>query len=230
MIDKNPYENYDEVDIPDFGSKKDPSLTDEIDRSIFKMDDEDEEYYDDNEYDEGPKYRKVKQPAITAAIVIMVALLIMSIVGLAFGLAKKKAYDALKAEHDQYVTKATANESTLNTKIADLEKQIADLTKGPETNVPEGGAVYQVAATNGLAVRSGASANNGFADYDKLPDDIKNMCDANEGAVYINYGSTFTVYETTTEKYSEGTRIWGRIADNAWVCLKTNDDDYCVKQ
>ena len=229
MMDKNPYENYDEVDIPDFGNKHDDGLTDEIDRSIFKMDDDD--YYDEDEYDDEPKYRKVKQPVIVASAIIMALLLALAIAGMAYGMAKRKAYNTLKTDYEQYVTKATATESALNSKIAELEKQISDMTNGTTLANPDGSAsTYRVAATSGLAVRSGASANNGFADYDKLPEDIKAMCDEDGGAVYINYGSVISVLETQTENYSEGTRVWGRIADNAWVCLKTNNDDYCIKQ
>ncbi|MBR2577778.1 MAG: hypothetical protein IKE38_02490, partial [Erysipelotrichaceae bacterium] len=218
-----------EVDIPDFGNKHDDNLTDEIDRSVFKMDDDDD-YYDD-EYDDEPKYRKVKQPVIIATAVILALMVALAIVGWVFGLSKNKAYKTLKADYDQYVTKATATESALNSRITELEKQISDMTSGTTPSDPgSGSAAYQVAATSGLAVRSGASANNGFADYDKLPEDIRNMCDADNGAVYINYGSIINVLETYTENYSEGTRVWGRIADNAWVCLKTNGDDYCIKQ
>ena len=59
--------------------------------------------------------------------------------------------------------------------------------------------------------------------------DLK-AANASMRSVYINSGATFKVLETKTENYSEGTRVWGRVADNAWICLKTNNDDYCVKQ
>ena len=230
MTDRNPYEKNDDVDIPDFSSSKKDDYSDDIDRSLFDMDDEE---YEDEYYEDEPKYRKVKEPVIIVSAIIMIVLLAVAIAGLLFGLNKKKAYDTLKADYDQYVSKATATENSLNAQITELKKQIEDITKGGSSDPSSDGseaATYKVVASNGLAVRTGASATNGFADYDKLPDDIKKNCDANDGTVYINYGSTFKVLETKTENYSEGTRIWGRIADNAWVCLKTNNDDYCVKQ
>ena len=230
MTDRNPYENGDGVDIPNFGSIREDDQDSRKERSLFRAEEEEDDGYYDDEYDDEPEYRRVKKPAIIATAVIMALLLALAIGGFAWGLARKKAYDTLKADYDKFVTKATSTESPLNARITELEKQIADLTKGPETGTADGEAVYQVAVTDGLAVRTGASANKSFADYDALPDDIKALCEANDGYVYINYGSNVTVYETVTENYSEGTRIWGRIADNAWICLKTNNDDYCVKQ
>ena len=160
----------------------------------------------------------------------MAVLLVIAILGLVYGLNKKKAYDSLKTEYDQYISKATATESSLNAQINSLQKQIDDLTKGGSTEPVSGDNLYKVAATSGLRVRKGPSANTDYADYDKLPEDVKKLCDAGDGEVYLNYGSTINVLETKTENWSEGTRVWGRIADDAWICLKVNDDDYCVKQ
>lgn len=231
MTDRNPYEKNDDVDIPFFSSKNDETGED-IDRSVFDTDDEDEDY-EEEYYDDEPRYRKVKEPIVIVSIILMIVLLAVAIAGILFGVNKKKAYDTLKADYDQFVTKANATESSLNAQIAELKKQIADITNGGSDQSgqsTEDGSTYKVVATGGLAVRTGASATNGFADYEKLPDDIKKNCDANDGSVYINSGATFKVLETKTENYSEGTRVWGRVADNAWICLKTNNDDYCVKQ
>lgn len=236
MNERNPYENQGSVDIPDFSSLK--ADDDDIDRSIFKMNDEaddqyDEDYDDEDEdddddlYEKEPTYKSVRTSALVLGLVLIVVLLIISIVGLTYGFSKKKAYSNLKAEYDQYTTKANANETALNAQIAALQKQVAELQSG---NVPvaEGGETYKV-KVDMITVRSGASASNAYADYDKLPEDVKKVCDKNGDYLYIAGGKSFTVLETKSENTSAGKRIWGKIADNAWVCLNDNGEDYCSK-
>lgn len=222
MTDKNPYENQDSVDIPDFSSLKTDDTNQDIDRSIFSMDDEDEEEYEE---DEEPKYRRVKQPIIIATGVLLVILLVLSIAALIYGLNKSSAYKDLKAQYDAYQTNAAAKEADLNNQITALKKQVEELTKASQGEA-SGDNLYIV--NLGVSVRKEANTN-AYADYKSLPQNIQQLCDENDGVVIIRQGSSVNVLETKTENSSSGTRIWGRIADNAWICLKQGDDEYCTK-
>lgn len=222
MTDKNPYENQDSVDIPDFSSSKSDDTTQDIDRSIFDMDDEDEEEYEE---DEEPKYRRVKQSVIIAAGILFVILLVLSIVTLVYGLNKRAAYKDLKEQYDAYQTNVAAKEADLNNQISVLKKQLEEATKGSQVD-QAGGDLYIVHL--GVSVRKEANTN-AYADYNSLPQSIQQLCDENDGVVIIRQGSSVNVLETKTENSSEGNRVWGRIADNAWICLKQGDDEYCTK-
>ncbi|MDO4500764.1 MAG: hypothetical protein Q4B60_05750 [Erysipelotrichaceae bacterium] len=232
LNEKNPYENENSVDIPDFPSIK--AEDDDIDRSIFKMDlddeyeeDEDEYYDEEDDEEEEPTYLNVRKSVVTVTAILLVVLLAVSVIGLAYGMSKKKAYTTLKTEYDQYVSKANGTETALNAQIAALQKQVAELEKG---NVPvaEGGETYKV-KVDMITVRAGASASNSYANYNNLPDNVKSVCTKNGDYVYIAGGKSFTVLETKTEELKSGKRIWGRIADNAWVCLSDNGEAYCAK-
>ena len=223
MTDKNPYENQDSVDIPDFSSLKTDDNTSDIDRSIFNMDDEDEEEYEE---DEEPKYRRVKQPVIIATGIVLVVLLILSIAALIYGLNKNSAYKDLKVQYETLQTNSAAKEADLNNQIAALNKKIEELTKGTSGDVT-GDNVYTVNV--GVSVRKEANTN-AYADYKSLPQSIQQLCDENDGVVVIRQGSSVNVLETKTESSSSGNRVWGRIADNAWICLKQGDDEYCTKK
>ena len=222
MTEKNPYENQETVDIPSFSSSND----DEIDQSIFKMEDEE---FDEDDYEDEPAYRQVKRPVIIVTIVLIAVLLGLSIFGLVSAASKKKAYNQLKEEYDAYVTRAAANESSLNAQIANLQAQLAQTSVTPiDGSGDKGGSViYKIAVDNGLSVRKGPSTSESYADYSKLPDDVRELCDDNgESGVFITNGAKVKVLETKTDS----TMIWGRIAENAWICLKNGSEDYCVKQ
>ena len=224
MTDKNPYENQDSVDIPDFSSLKSDDTTSDIDRSIFNMDDDE----DDEEFEEEEEvvYRKVKQPVIIATAIVLVILLILSIVALVYGLNKKAAYNDLKVQYETYQTNAAAKEADLNNQIATLKKQIeeaANANKQDTTN-----ATKYVVVANSIRVRSGAGASNSFADYDKLPDAVKQLCTKAGDEVFIGKNATLDVLETKTEAGTNN--VWGKIADNAWVCLNYGGEEWAAKK
>ena len=82
----------------------------------------------------------------------------------------------------------------------------------------------------GLMVFSVIGAGTGYeiANYDKLPNDIKDLVlyDAASKTITTKAGK-FPVYET---KEDTSKNLWGRIADNAWVCLKYQGEDWGTKQ
>ena len=201
MTEKNPYENQETVDIPDFPSIK--SDTEDIDRSVFKMDDDfNEDEYDEDEYDEEPTYRKLRQPVIVATAIIMAVLLGLSIFGIVYGLGKKKEYNTLKEEYDAYVSRATANESSLNAQIAALQAQISQPTN--EEGSKEGAGNYRV-VVDAINVRKEASTTS-------------------DALGVLNNDDTVKVIETT--KDSSG-NLWGKIDFNGqtgYFCIKLGSD------
>lgn len=219
MTNKNPYENQDSMDIKDL-------IEDDEETNKHSIFDEDEE--DDEEVEEvrEPVYRRVRQELIIGAGALLIFFLVLSIIFLVFGLNKKNDYKTLKNEYDAYVTKATANEKNLNNQIADLKKQIEDLNKkDPVVVDPVNGSNYRITADNGINVRNSVASSE-WTDYDKLPDSVKLLCANNNGVVTIEAGKIVTVLETT----NSGQDVWGKIADNAWICLKQGGVDFAVKQ
>lgn len=228
MTDKNPYENQDSVDIEDFAAEAEEEKKKK--HSFFNIDDEDEdeslEEDEEEEEERVPEYRRVRKEIIIVSCCLIVLLLVLSIVSLIYGFSKNKNYNNLKADYEAYVSKTAASETALNNQIADLKKQVEELTKkDPAVVDPVNGSSYKIVATAGINVRN-AVASSTFANYDLLPDNVKTLCANNGGSVTIEGGKVVTVLETA----NNGSDVWGRIADNAWICLKNGDEDWAVKQ
>lgn len=219
MSEKNPYENQETVDIPNFSSGR----KNIVDTSSFKVDEED--YDDDDEYyDDEPSYRKVRRPVIIIAIILMVIMLGISVVSLISASKAKKQLVTLQEEYDNYVAKAKANESALNEKIAVLQAQSVNVPT-PIDN-PTTGDKY-VVDVDQLSVRLGPGTDNDYTPYSALSDDIKSSCKDNDGNALTYKGASFSVIEIKTNADDS---VWGKIGNNAWICLNNGEEDYCRKQ
>lgn len=127
MTNKNPYENQDTVDIPDFVEDKTNSSS--VDMSIFKMNDN---YDDDDQYDDEDDYTdeleprkplKLNVPVIILGVLVAV-LLIVSIVSIIKKSSADKQVEELTTQVETLKKKNKAYEdeiSTLNAKVAELE-------------------------------------------------------------------------------------------------------------
>lgn len=239
MNEKNPYESDDTVDIPDFSSIK--VNDDDIDRSVFKMNDDttttsfdetveedDEEYEED---DEEVSYRKVKKSGIVMMAAIMVILLILSVFGIVWGVSKNKAYSNLKSEYDAYVSKATATETELNNKITELQNQINN--SGSNSGSTDGGSSttettnYKVVA-DVLKIRSQASTSSNWVQFSTLSSSVQSSVHQNaDGQAYAVADDTVAVYETA--KDSDG-NTWARIDTNAWIAIEYGGESWASKQ
>ncbi len=231
MTERNPYEN-DSVDIPDFSSIKDED--EDIDRSIFTMNEEDEIHQDDEDeeyYDDEPKYHKVKQSALIVCIVVAALLVIATVFSIVWGVSKNNKYNSLKNEYDAYVTKAKETETTLNAKITELEAKINSSTSnGSDTNSSTSETVtYKVSsAVDTINIRSEASASSDRVKYDSLSSAVQSVVHKNsEGYAYVETNGSFAVYET--KKDSDG-NLWARIDTNAWVCVENGGTTWASKQ
>ena len=224
MNERNPYENDDTVDIPDFSSIK--VNDDDIDRSVFKMNDNvpsyDEPEYDEEEYEE-EEGRSINKSNVIM-IAIMVVLLILAVFGMFWGISKNKAYTTLKTEYDAYVTKAQNTETELNNKIIELQNQISSANTA--TTVPTGeSATYKMTAT--VRVRTGAGTSNAQTKFADLSDDVKKVASDDDGVAFMAAGTVFTASES---KEDSDKNVWVKLADNAWVCVKFGDATWATKQ
>lgn len=229
MSEKNPYENDETVDIPDFPSIKDSD--EDIDRSIFKMNDEEEtsttnedeeEYYEE----EAPTYVKIKKSGLVIGGVVMAILLVLAIFGVVWGVSKNSAYSKLQTEYETAKTTYESQITTLNSKVTDLENQLAANTSNNTTNNNGSGTTYKVsqAIDISIKIRSGAGTGNDQVKYSSLSADVqKVVTEGEDGYAYLNGNDEFTVYETKDD--SSG-NTWGRIDSNAWVCVKFGDEHY----
>ena len=225
MNERNPYESDDTVDIPDFSSIK--VNDDDIDRSVFKMNDNvpsyDEPEYDEEEYEDEEEGRSINKSNVIM-IAIMVVLLILAVFGMFWGISKNKAYTTLKTEYDAYVTKAQNTETELNNKIIELQNQISSANTA--TTVPTGeSATYKMTAT--VRVRTGAGTSNAQTKFADLSDDVKKVASDDGGVAFMAAGTVFTASES---KEDSDKNVWVKLADNAWVCVKFGDATWATKQ
>ena len=225
MNERNPYENDDTVDIPDFSSIK--VNDDDIDRSVFKMNDDvpsyDEPEYDEEEYEDEEEGRSINKSNVIM-IAIMVVLLILAVFGMFWGISKNKAYTTLKTEYDAYVTKAQNTETELNNKIIELQNQISSANTA--TTVPTGeSATYKMTAT--VRIRTGAGTSNAQTKFADLSDDVKKVASDDGGVAFMAAGTVFTASES---KEDSDKNVWVKLADNAWVCVKFGDATWATKQ
>lgn len=227
MNERNPYENDDTVDIPDFSSIK--VNDDDIDRSVFKMNDDtasyDEPTYDEEDYEEDDEgYRTVKKSGVVIVAAVMVVLLILAVFGMFWGISKNKAYTTLKTEYDAYVTKAQNTETELNNKIIELQNQINTANTTP--SVPTGESVtYKMTAT--VRVRTGAGTSNAQTKFADLSDEAKKVASDDGGVAFMAAGTVFTASES---KEDSDKNVWVKLADNAWVCIKYDGATWASKQ
>lgn len=225
MNERNPYENDDTVDIPDFSSIK--VNDDDIDRSVFKMNEDIPSYnepeFDDDYYDEEDEGRTINKSNVIM-IAIMVVLLILAVFGMFWGISKNKAYTTLKTEYDAYVTKAQTTETELNNKIIELQNQINSANTA--TTVPTGeSATYKMTAT--VRIRTGAGTSNAQTKFADLSDDVKKVASDDGGVAFMAAGTVFTASES---KEDSDKNVWVKLADNAWVCVKFGDATWATKQ
>lgn len=230
MNERNPYESDDTVDIPDFSSIK--VNDDDIDRSVFKMNDDipsyNESEYDDEEdyYEDEDEGRTVKKSGIVLIAAVMVILLILAVFGMFWGISKNKAYTTLKTEYDAYVTKAQNTETELNNKIIELQNQIN--SANTSTTVTTGETTTYKVTTDVVRIRTDASTSNGQTEYSSLPADIQKIAEKNDsGLAYLSSGTVFTASES---KEDSDKNVWVKIADKAWVCVKFNGTALATKQ
>ena len=215
MKEKNPYENG--VDIPDFVESRDNN----IDKSIFKLDDEEEKdiYEDEEECDdeEDSSSRKLSNKGIQVlGITIVVVLVIVAGASFFYGMGQANKYKALKTEYDKIQTElAAAKEEiiTLQNEITIMQNQASSSNN---TSTSDTGKAY--VTVSAINVRSSAGGST-FAKWDDIPSSLRDVItyDTNSGAVVLKASSEVTVYETKTVD----SNTWGRlVADkDVWVCL-----------
>lgn len=233
MIDKNPYEKDDDVNVPNFGESQDKGNDPIFNMDTTSISPETDSFSIEEEAESTSKV------AIIVLVVFMVLFLVGAISGWLFGITKSGEVTRVKEELDQY--KITAQKQ-----ITDLETQLSTVTLERDTlkaqqattnttdttgdntgtNATGPGTKTEVNTyylmDEGVGVRTGAGTSNAYVDYNKLPQDIQNLVYYDkEGKKVTTRAAKFPVYEIK----QAGNQNWGRIADNAWVCI-----DYGKKQ
>lgn len=233
MATKNPYENG--VDIPDFVERKD----DDIDMSVFKMADAnndttniDMEDYED-EYEDEPRRKLSSKGLLVISAVVMVILLIAAISGWIFGISKSNSLTKLESEYKTLETKfndTSAQITSLSNQVTLLNTELEKYKSSGGGSSSEGkeeqpNTKYKMEAD--ISVRKSAGSKE-YADFSKLPDTVADELYHNSELKTLTTrdGAILPVYET---KIVDG-NTWGRIADNAWVCLVYQGETWGTKQ
>ena len=211
MTDKNPYENQDTVDIPDFVEKDDTNNS--VDMSVFKMKDEETDEDEYEEEGERKPFRLKNKVVMLGAIALGVMLLIL-VVLLIFGISRGKALKTLQAQYDTYVADATAKIGEYEAKIQDLNRQIEELKNPTQPVNPDS----PTSDSKGKYVIT-ADAINMRTEHEVNADNV--------------YGTFDQDDEVAVEEiYSDGTRTWGKtVFDNmtVWFCISDGTNTYAKK-
>lgn len=229
MIDKNPYEK-DDVNVPNFGDAGDKE-----NEPIFNMDTTSVMPETDtlNIEEEAESSSKV---AIVVLIILLVLFLVGAVAGLLFGFSKSKEVSTVMEEYDAYKVKTQKQINDLETQVSTLTAENAELKSSSSTSTGDSnssGTSTQTTANTyylmdaDIKVRTGAGTSYDVVNYDKLPSDIKDLVIYNKDTKAVTTKKAkFPVYETK----QEGNNLWGRIADNAWVCIKYGNEEWGKKQ
>ena len=221
MIDKNPYEN-DDVNVPNFGETEEKGSD-----PIFNMDTT-SVTPDTDAFSVEEEAESSSKAAIIVLIVFLVIFLVGAVAGLLFGISKNSEVARVTEEFDAYKIKAQKQITDLETQVSTLQlenEQNNNSSEGTTSGTgekTEANTYYSI--TDGVKVRTGAGTGFDIVNYDKLPNEIKDIVlyDKASGSVTTK-SAKFPVYET---KDGDG-HTWGRIADGAWVCI---DKDLATKQ
>ncbi len=214
MPEKNPYENQKSSEIPGFV------------KDVNEMIDENENVEEDYVEKKSAKKStavKVNKSVLVLGAVVIVLLLVALAASLFFGISQKNALNEKTLAYDNLV-------STSNAKIADLEKKVAEYVAKEEEAKKKAeeakGKTYKT--LTGINVRKAAGTENALADVDSLPDNIKLMCvdDRENDSLYIVPNSVVEILEF---KEVDG-NTWGRIADNAWIVLVYNGENFATAE
>lgn len=215
MNNKNPYENQDTVDIPDFVEDKTGNSS-SVDMSIFKMNDkEDDDYYDDEDdyTDElsGPS-RKLNVPVIILSILVAV-LLFVSI----FSIIKKSSADKQISELNTTVETLKNKVSSYENEITSLNAKIAELENGGKDEKDDGKddseptasdeGNYEIIVEGGINLRS----------EPKIGDNLVGS---------IPTGS----FEGTGKPITDDDgNVWIKTIDGSYACMKLADGTVFIK-
>lgn len=222
MVDKNPYEK-DDVNVPNFGDAEDKG-----NEPIFNMDTTSVVPETDS-FDIEEEAESSSKAAIIVLVVFLVLFLVGAVSGWLFGISKSREVTKAYEEYDAYKAKTQKQITDLETQVSTLQAQIAqNSSSSSESSSSEPGEKTEANTyylmDQGISVRNSAGSTE-FADYSKLPNDIKDLV-FQDGKKITTRNVKFPVSETK----EVGGNIWGKIADNAWVCIKYGSEEWGKKQ
>jgi len=225
MTNKNPYENQDTVDIPDFVEDKDKETT-SVDMSIFNMKDSD--LYDDDDHDEDDQEETSTGRRLNVPVVVMACLIVLLLVGMIasiiYGTKQHKLYVEAENNYQAAITKTNTLQTNFDLKNSEFEKLKIEYEEYKKTHTSTNTSTeesessssssssnvqgnYIVVSTEGLNLRKSASTSS----------DIAASLDYND----VFYG----VSETTNADGS----VWIETYEGYFACMKTKDGTVLVK-
>ena len=216
MTNKNPYENDETLDIPDF-IEDNNNDSQSVDMSIFKM--SDEELYDDNPSDDSDdlltesKPKKKKNSTVVICMVCICVLLATTVAAIIYAMQQHNAYVDVNTKYQQLqplVTEKDNEITTLKTQITALEQQLAEKQK----EVSNEKTVYVI--TDGpIRFRSTPNRDGDYTKYN--------------GEEYAWDDEEFEVIQVVTGN-DDNSYTWAKIADDVYFCLGTSDDVWASKK
>ena len=228
MIEQNPYESKGD-EIPTFVKK------DDVDLSVLKL--------NENEIDEEPEEDEPKRKVnlqgilmITSAVFLVLIILLLVLL-----VSKGNQYKSLESTYQTYVSTADAKVERLEREIETLNAQIEELKKTTPENggSSEGGSSSgegsgsgsstttlttgkYLMVYDGLNLRIGPGTGYDKCNYNSLPEEIKREA-------YDNSALSQNTEINVSEVKVDGDYVWGKIAENVWVCIKSGNTTYVKK-
>jgi len=230
MVERNPYETNEPVDVPNFMSS---DKKDDVDMSVFKL--------DEDEFEEEEEPRKIKKEYLIAGIVgAIVVILLIVLVGL--NISKAKSLKELDAKYQTLETTTSTQISKLKTEIegltaenTTLKEENEKLKKEAEANSSSSSSSVQTGGgTTGAKANGTIEAGNykiSVGMYVRTsPDGSKIDRASATQAIKEITNDNGTIVEGTTVKVSEvktvDNNVWGKIADGCWICLRYDGTNY----
>lgn len=214
MTNKNPYENDETLDIPDFIEDNNDSQS--VDMSIFKM--SDEELYDDVESSDedleiSDKPKKKKNSTVVICLICICVLLATTVAAIIYAMQQHNAYVDVNTKYQQLQPLVTEKDNvikTLENEITNLEQQLVEKQKEDSNEKT----VYVI--TDGpIRFRSTPNRDGDYTKYN--------------GEEYAWDDEEFEVIQVVTGN-DDNEYTWAKIADDVYFCLGTKDDVWASKK
>lgn len=233
MPKKNPYETQNTVEIPSFigQSAKSEPVTEERKLVSEMVKDIEEEQKVEAIKEEPVKPARKKKKRLNVALFMSffaVAFAILSIILLISNVNKSNELKLKTDEYESYVKTAETQKAAYEAEIARLNSELESYKKPAVDNGTgdnANGSRYYVEASYGVRIRKGPGVS--YDPYDNLSalsSALQQVIDDQGSSLFVNQGSTITVYETK----ANGDDIWGRIGDGAWIAIRYQGEDFCT--
>lgn len=238
MVQRNPYETNTPVDVPNFmkqSTTRKPKKED-VDMSYFKLNEEEIKKSDEQPLRRRPTIRKKRVDSLLLIVTCVCG--VVAIVSIVLSISSSSKYKSLNGEYETYKQTTQSQIDRVNKEMSTLKKEYEDYkiahpetaeetkeeTKAEQKEEKKEETKQETTSTissfkagkykiRSVQIREEAGKEKSPAKYDDLPDFLKWI--SYDNGVIVD-GSDVNIKEVKV--VADG--VWGKLADNCWVCMK----------